>query len=158
LKARASGTCRDALPASSRRPAQYHARSRRGRSRTARSVSRRSFCGVARQTRLQKGASSEDRRQRSLDADKTIRLLDETGDVGWSYPLTAKARKVFVSRPTGDRASLSDVHRYLVRLRLREQVAQGRDAEALEAFASIDHQQLRGVAGQHDADSVANLQ
>jgi hypothetical protein len=93
-----------------------------------------------------------------LDADEAIRLLDETGDVRWADPLSAERPKILLGRPTGNRASLSDIHRYFVLPSLGEQVAHRWEANALESFADIDLQQLRRVAGQHHADCVTNFQ
>jgi hypothetical protein len=98
------------------------------------------------------------RRQSPSDADEAIHLLDETGDVRRGHPLGAQRRKVFVSRPPGDRASFSDVHGHVVLPSLGEQVAHGRHADTFESFADVELQQLRRVAGEHHADGVTNFQ
>ena len=96
--------------------------------------------------------------KQSSEADEPIRLLDETGDVRWADPLSAERPEILVGRPTGDRASLSDVHRHFVLPNLGEQVAHRRDADTLETFADVSLQQLGGVAGQHHPNGVTDLQ
>lgn len=56
------------------------------------------------------------------DGDEAIGVLDEPGDVDGRHPLRAELGQVVVGRPTGDRASLSDVDRNVVLAGLGEQV------------------------------------
>lgn len=88
------------------------------------------------------------RAQGSSDAYEPVRFLDETGDVRWAHPLATEHPEVLVSRPTGDGASLSDVDRYVVLPGFSEKVPDRRDANALEAFADIDLQELGRVTGE----------
>ena len=84
-------------------------------------------------------------RARSLkasDADEAVGGLDEPSNIGWSDPLSADRRQVFVGRLTGDRTSLSNVDRQVVLLSLGEQVAHGWHADALQAVAHVGLEQF----------------
>lgn len=110
--------------------------------------------GVARRPPAQFRATCQDASQ----ADEAIRFFDETSDIRWSHPLASERRQVIVSRPTGDSASLSDVHRHFVLPGLGEQVAKRWHAKALDSFANVGLHQLRGVSGQYEADCVTHFQ
>ena len=96
--------------------------------------------------------------QVASQADEAICLFDEPSDIRWSHPLTAEAIQVVVGRPTGHRASLSDVDGHVVLPGLGDQFAHWGHTNALQVITDVCLRQLRCVSGQHNADSVTDLQ
>jgi hypothetical protein len=91
------------------------------------------------------------------DAHHPVELLQHAGELGRRHPVRVQPRDVFVGRPTGDRAALSDVDGNLVVEKLLEQLAQRRHADALDAFGRRPRGQLGGVAGEGDGALLARL-
>ena len=91
------------------------------------------------------------------DADDAVRLFDQTSDVGWSHPLAAHRHQVIISRPTGNRAALSNVDRDFVLAGLGEQVAHRWDAESFKSLADVGLEQLCRVSGEHNANRLAGF-
>jgi hypothetical protein len=71
------------------------------------------------------------------DAHDPVELLDHARELGWCDPPRLHPLEVFVGRPTGDRASLSDVNRNVVVEELLQEIARRRDPNALNAFGSL---------------------
>ena len=90
-------------------------------------------------------------------ADEAICLFDEPSHIRWSHPLTAEAIQVVIGRPTGHRASLSDVDGDLVLPRLGEQVADRWHTKALQSLPDVRLGQLRCVSSKHESDGVTHL-
>jgi hypothetical protein len=71
------------------------------------------------------------------DAHDPVELLDHAGELGWCDPARLHPLEVFVGRPTGDCASLSDVNGNVVVEELLEKIARRRDTNALNAFGRL---------------------
>jgi len=91
------------------------------------------------------------------DADDPVVLLDQPRQVGRRDPAAAEPGQVLVGRPTGDRAALSDVDRDLVVEQLPEEVARGRDTDALNAVGGLSRDELGRVAREHDGALLTYL-
>jgi hypothetical protein len=72
-----------------------------------------------------------------LDAHDPVELLDHAGELGWCEPACLHPLEVFVGRPTGDCASLSDEDWNVVVEELLEEIARRRDPDALNAFGRL---------------------
>src|SRR5207247_8027364 len=92
-----------------------------------------------------------------LGAHGPVQLPGHSGELGWRDPARLHPRKVFVGRPTGDCAALSDVDRNLVVEELLEKIARGGDPNALNAFGRLLHNQFRCVAGQDNSTLLIRL-
>ena len=66
------------------------------------------------------------------------------------HPASVDLHQVFVGRPTGDSAALSDEDRDCVISQLGKQVTNRRHAYALDAIGVVAEQQLRSVPAEHD--------
>jgi hypothetical protein len=93
-----------------------------------------------------------------LEGQDAVVLLEQAGDVGRRDPSTAQPAQVGVGRPTGDGATLSDVDRDLVVAELREQLAERRDADTLDAVRRLLGEKLSRVAPEHDGHIVSDLE
>ena len=71
------------------------------------------------------------------DAHDPVELLDHAGELGWCDPARPYPLEVFVGRPTGDCASLSDMNGNVVVEELLEKIARRRDPNALNAFGRL---------------------
>src|ERR1700737_757849 len=91
-------------------------------------------------------------------ADEAIRLRDEPSNGRWRHPLASDGHHVLFSHPTGDRATLSDVDGHLVLSGLGEEIAERRNAETFQLLPDVGLRQLGGVAGEDNADRVADLE
>ena len=58
--------------------------------------------------------------------------------------------QILISRPTGDRATLSDEDRDLVLADLGEQLPSRRDADSLDCLPGAGAHELGGVAGEEE--------
>ena len=69
-----------------------------------------------------------------LEADDAIVLGDQLSKLWWREPLRREPLQIRVGRPTGDGAALSDEDGDLIVHELPEELADGRDADALDAL------------------------
>ena len=73
----------------------------------------------------------------SSEAHDPVELLDHAGELRWRDPARLHPLEVFVGRPTGDCASLSDVNGDGVVEELLEKIACRRDPNALKACGRL---------------------
>lgn len=85
--------------------------------------------------RVQPGRSSGV--QPGSQADDTVGVSDEAGDIGGRYPGPTNRREIVFGDPTGHGATLSSEDRYLFVAGLGDQFADRRDADAFELIANL---------------------
>ena len=69
-----------------------------------------------------------------LHADDAVVVGDHPGELRWRQPCPLEPLEVFVGRPTGDGATLSDKHGNAVVEELLEELLGRRDADADDLF------------------------
>ena len=84
-------------------------------------------------------------------------LLNHLGQLGRSQPVRVQPGQVVVSRPTGDRATLSDVDGDSVVDELCEELARWRNADAFDAVRGRAYRELDAVSGQRDRALLIRL-
>ena len=97
------------------------------------------FTGVRRKGGVRSSSSP------TLEGEYPICLRSEPSHVWWSRPLAVDNRRALFRRPTGDRATFSDVHRNLVLFELAQQLACGRHPEALQELGVVFDNQVRSL-------------
>ena len=87
---------------------------------------------------------------RRSDAHHAVELLRHPCNLRRCDPTRLQPLQVFVGRPTGDRAALSDVDGNFVVAKLLEQLAHRRNADTFDPFGGLARHKLRGVAREDD--------
>jgi len=103
-------------------------------------------------------AAAQRRTLEGSDGDEAVGVLDKAGDVGWADPLRAELGQVVVGRPTGGRATLSDVDRQRVLAGLGEQVPQRWHSETLDRIASLSVEQFGGISSKDQGGGLAGFE
>src|ERR671937_2672842 len=91
------------------------------------------------------------------DANDAVELLDQARELRRRDPASVHPAERLIRRPTGDRARLSDVDRDLVVDELSDQIARGRDADALDSLGRLLRDELRGIADENDRALLIRL-
>jgi len=92
-----------------------------------------------------------------LEGHDAVALGKQRRDLWRRDPRSVDLRQVFVGRPTGDGAALSNEDRDRVIPQLREQLTNRRDANPLRAIDVVVKQQFGGVAAEHDRHLLSHL-
>jgi hypothetical protein len=85
-----------------------------------------------------------------LDTHDAVVLRDHPSEFRWREPARVQPLQVFVGRPTGDGAALSDVDGNLVVEELLQELFRRRNADALDSPCLRARDELRRVAHQRD--------
>ena len=72
-----------------------------------------------------------------LETHDAVVLGDHPSEFGWREPVRVQPLEVFVGRPTGDGAALSDVDGNLVVEQLLQELFRRRNADALDSLCLL---------------------
>jgi hypothetical protein len=106
---------------------------------------------------LADGRKATNLEHRGSDGHHPVELLGHARKLGGRDPGRTHPREIFLNRPTGDRASLSDVDGNAVIEELPKEVSHRWNADALDLFSGLTGHKLGGVADEDDRALLARL-